>query len=200
MEQYPSNSNKSKEQKQVQAREKKVEKAITGQARQRKKSSTRKLADVFLSEDVDSVKSYIMTDVVIPNVKKFIDDVVSNAVHMFLYGDTVSTSRSIPGSKIAYDKIGSPSRATVRPTYGPAAYDFDDVVVDTRGEAEAIISQMDDLMETYGMVSVADLLDLCGITSRFTDNKYGWTDIRSAQAVRIRDGYAIKMPKPKPLD
>lgn len=51
---------------------------------------------------------------------------------------------------------------------------------------------MDELIDTYKLVSVADLKDLVGITGNYTDNRYGWTSIRSAEVVRVRDGYTIK--------
>ena len=51
-------------------------------------------------------------------------------------------------------------------------------------------------INTYGIASVADLYDLAGITCRsYTANKYGWTDIRSAKVVRIRDGYILELPR-----
>ena len=59
---------------------------------------------------------------------------------------------------------------------------------------------MDEMISVYGIVSVADLYDLIGVTGNYTDNKYGWTDIRSASVVRVRDGYIVKMPKAMPLD
>ena len=55
-------------------------------------------------------------------------------------------------------------------------------------------------MDTYGLVRVADLKDLVGISDNYTDNKYGWTNIRNAEIVRVRDGYMIKMPKAVPID
>ena len=58
---------------------------------------------------------------------------------------------------------------------------------------------MDEIMEEYGIVRVADLFDLVGITGDYTDNKYGWTNIRSAEVVRVRDGYKIKMPRAMPI-
>jgi hypothetical protein len=50
------------------------------------------------------------------------------------------------------------------------------------------------------LVSVADLYDLVGVTGNYTDNKYGWTDIRSASVIRVRDGYMLKLPKALPLN
>ena len=67
-------------------------------------------------------------------------------------------------------------------------------------EAEEVITKMDELIDTYGMVSVADLYDLVGKTSEYTDNKYGWTNIRTAEVIRVRDGYMLKLPKVTPIN
>ena len=74
-------------------------------------------------------------------------------------------------------------------------YDLNDIVLETRGEAEDVLARMDELVEQYGVVSVADLYDLVGITGNYTDNKYGWTNIRNAEPIRVRDGYLLKLPK-----
>ena len=79
-------------------------------------------------------------------------------------------------------------------------YDQGNVVVNSRADAEAVIEQMDGIMETYGMVSVADLYDLVGMSSNCTEYNYGWTNIRNAEPVRLRDGgWMIKMPKAIPI-
>ena len=58
---------------------------------------------------------------------------------------------------------------------------------------------MDELIKEYGQVAVADLYDLVGITGSYTDNKYGWTNLRNAEAIRDRDGYLLRLPKALPL-
>ena len=58
---------------------------------------------------------------------------------------------------------------------------------------------MDELLETYKMVTVADFYDLVGVTCDYTDNNYGWTSLRSAEVVRVRDGYIIKLPRALPI-
>ena len=59
---------------------------------------------------------------------------------------------------------------------------------------------MDELLETYDIVSVADLYDLVGKTCNYTDNKYGWTNLRNAEPVRVRDGWLLKLPKAGPIN
>lgn len=75
----------------------------------------------------------------------------------------------------------------------------DDIILESRVEAEDVISRMKEIIETYGFVRVTDLYDLVGITGDYTDNKYGWTNIRGAEPVRVRDGYMLKLPKAVPL-
>ena len=66
--------------------------------------------------------------------------------------------------------------------------------------AEDVLERMDELIATYQVVSVADFYDLVGVSGNYTDNKYGWTDIRNASVIRVRDGYMIKLPKALPLN
>ena len=75
----------------------------------------------------------------------------------------------------------------------------DDIILESRVDAEDVISRMKEIIETYGFVRVTDLYDLVGITGDYTDNKYGWTNIRGAEPVRVRDGYMLKLPKAVPL-
>lgn len=81
-----------------------------------------------------------------------------------------------------------------------ARHDFDDILFESRGEAEDVLSYLVDLTIDYGVASVADFYDLSGIESQFTDNKYGWTNLRDACIDRVRNGYIIRLPQAKPLD
>lgn len=204
MENYKPNSHKSKEEQQEALAERKVEKVIKGSAKTKKRSDVKKFADVFISEDAGNVKSYILMDVLIPAIKKAISDIVTNGIDMMLYGEAGRSKKKSPASKISYrsyyesdnDRRRDYSSIRTRSTY-----EYDDIVLDNRGEAESVLSTMDELVETYGMVSVADLYELVGIQGSYTDNKYGWTkNIRNASVVRVRDGYLLKLPKALPFD
>ena len=199
---YKPNSFKSKAEA-VQAKDKKVEKVISGTAKTRKKSDIRKFTDVFVSEDIDNVKSYVISDVLVPAIKKTVVDVVTNTINMIFYGGTNGqASTKSTASKVSYRSYydSKPETRGHRETRTITGYGYDDIVLESRGEAENVLERMDELIATYGMVSVADMYDLVDIQSRYTDNKYGWTDIRSAHIVRVTDGYVIKMPKALPID
>lgn len=201
MDNYKPNSHKSKEEQKESTSEKKVEKVISGTAKSKKKNEIQKFADVFISEDVNNVKSYILLDVLIPAIKKAVSDIVTNGIDMILYGESEKTKKNSTSSKISYRSYYDNDR---KYSYNSSAvkreYSYDDIILDNRGEAEDVLARMDELVATYGIASVADLYDLVGITGNYTDNKYGWTDVRSATVVRTRDGYLIKLPKVLPLN
>lgn len=198
MEEYTPNSHKFKAEI---AEKKKVEKVVKGKVGTRKKTGVRKLTDIFVSEDAANVKSYILMDVLIPSVKKAVSDIVTNGIDMILYGESGRTKKTSPSSKISYRSYYERDDERYRESRkAKTGYSYDEIVLETRGEAEEVLTRMDELIETYGMVSVADLYDLVGITCNYTDNKYGWTSIRNAEPVRIRDGYMLKLSRPIPIN
>lgn len=207
MEDYKPNSHLSKTEKaeKVDAEvvsEKKVEKVVHGSVKSKKKSGIQKMADAFIQEDAQNVKSYIFMEVLIPALKKAISDVVTNGIDMILYGETGRSRKSSPGSKVSYRSYYDDRRDDRRAVRSSrsSGYDYDDVIIDNRGEAEEVLSRMDEILDKYGVVSVADFYDLVGIAGRYTDNKYGWTNLQNASVVRVRDGYVIKLPRALGID
>lgn len=196
MEEYASNSHRSKQLAKEEPEKKKVEAVVTGVAKPRK-NEVKKLASIFLAEDISNVKSYILMDIVVPAVKDAIEDVI----HMLLRGEG-SRKKSTNASKVSYrsyyDRDGD------RRDYPKAAksvFDYEEILFETRGDAEAVLDAMNDIIKMFGSVSVADFYDLAKIqTSNYTANKYGWTDIYGCKAVRVRDGYILKLPRPIPLN
>nr|DAF25788.1 MAG TPA: replication protein [Caudoviricetes sp.] len=197
-EEYKSNSHKSKSD--VRKEDKKIEKVATGKVKTKKKSGVNKLSEVFVTEDISSVKDYILYDVLLPAAKKTLSEIVSNGIDMLLYGETKSKSKS-RGSKISYSKYYDDREDDYRRSSRRRAvgYDYEDVILESRREAEEVLNRMEDLIDSYGVVSVADLYDLVGISGKYTDNKYGWTNLRDADIERTRDGYLLVFPRVKPL-
>lgn len=195
MSEYKSNSHRSRE---IEREEKKVERVVKGQVKSKKKN---KFADTFISEDAASVKEYIIFDVLIPAAKNAISDMVTTGIQMMLYGEVRGGSKS-KGSKVSYSKYYDDRRDRDydRRSRTRSGYDYDEIILESRAEAEEVLNSMDDLLERYGLVSVADLYDLVGVTGNYTDNKYGWTNLRHASVQRLRDGYLLKLPRAIPLD
>ncbi|FAA01395.1 MAG TPA: hypothetical protein [Siphovirus UK_ancient_CT89] len=45
--------------------------------------------------------------------------------------------------------------------------------------------------------TVGDLYGMAGISQTYTDENWGWRDLRGARAVRARNGYILDLPKPE---
>lgn len=178
---------------------KKVEKVVKGTVKKKKKSEVSKFKDVFISEDANSVKNYIFMDVLVPSIKKALSDIVKDGIDMILYGDKRSGNRS-NSSRVSYRDYSSGSGRRENNRSTRTNYDFADLVYDTRSEAESVLASMDEIMDTYNVVTVADMYDLSGVTCNYTDNKYGWRNISNAQVIHGRDGYIIKMPRVVSID
>lgn len=194
MEDYKPNSYKSKKE---MGEKKEVRKVTHGNAKVKKKSGLTKFTDIFIQDDIENVKSYIVTDVLIPAGKKLISDVVNS----ILYPGGGNRNNN-PASKVHYTSYNSIS-SNPTPRYSGGArrtYDYDDLVFPTRADAEAVLMGMDEILNQYTVVSVADFYDLAGATGSYTDNKYGWSDIRSAHIERVRDGYIVRLPRAMPID
>ena len=198
---YKPNSHRSKVDQKEQPNEKKVQKVVRGKVKTKKKKTS--LKDVFISEDAANVKSYVFMDVLVPAVKKAISDIVRDGIDMILYGEARSRKSSSNASYVSYRSYSDRDRREER-RYSDSrvrsAYSYDDIILETRGEAEDVLTRMDELIDTYGIVSVADMYDLVGISGNYTDNKYGWTNLRNAEPVLVRDGYMLKLPKPGPIN
>ena len=95
---YKPNSNRFKEeQKSNQIDKPKVEKVVQGSVKT-KNNVIRKLAHDFISEDVPSIKQYLIMDVIIPTIKDAIVDTVS----MLMYGKPGVHRSHSTASKVNY--------------------------------------------------------------------------------------------------
>lgn len=194
---YPSNSHKSKElaaeQKTTDER-KKIEPVVTAPVKMKKKTGFGKVIGNFIAEDARDIKSYLVSDVIVPTIKKTISDTVDT----ILFGGS-RKNRSVAGRVSYRSYYDEPRSRDIREPVTAVSYSYEDITIDSRGEAEEVLSRLNELIDTYQIASVADLYDLVGLTGNYTDNKYGWTNLSTADVVRVRDGYKIKLPRPCPI-
>lgn len=187
---YKPNSHKSKAEEQA-AKGKKIDKVVTNPVKM-KKSGIRTVKDVILSGDGEDVKTYVVWDILVPTVKRAISEIVD----MIIWGKNGKRGKGSNSDYVAYNKFSDP-RHDHRRDNGPAKvrYTYRDITIETRGEAESVLRQMQDIVAEYGMVSIADLYEMVGETGAHTDHNYGWTDLRNVGISRGRDGYMLDLPK-----
>lgn len=180
-------------------------KVISGEVIQRKKPLLRRIGNAFRGDDMQSVGSYVVGDIMVPALKTLISDMVSQGIERAMFGDSAprrgTTGRS--SSYTAYNRYSSSPARTEPRTVSPrnrASHDFSEIILPERGDAQDVLDRLTDLVDNYGDASVAALYQLVGVTGSYTDDKWGWTDLRGATTRRIREGWLLELPRPQPLD
>jgi len=215
MSEFPSNRNRDKTKITKPNEEKKrVEQVTQGQVERRKKPLGKRLTETFVGGDAKSVWAFVALDVMVPAAKDMLADAVSQGVERMIFGEAQSTGRRTGrrpsgGPHISYNKYSGGARRLGPPDEksrhelsrrARASHDFDEIILSTRVEAEEVIERMCDLVDKYEAATVADLYDLIGVSGTYTDDKWGWMDLRTASTRRVRNGYLLNLPAPDPLD
>lgn len=195
---------------------KNVERITTNDAVRRKTPLSRRFMATFVRGDARQAWLDVISDVLVPAAKDMAADAVTQGFERMIYGETRSKSRrssfgSGITSRVSYGNYHSPvgrasglsqRRDEERPISrrSRAAHEFDEIILPTRAEAEEVIDRLFDLVSRYEVATVSDLYSLVGVTGEYTDEKWGWDDIRGASVSRIREGYLLDLPKPRALD
>lgn len=197
---------------------KKVEQVVRTEVVRRKKPLGKRFMETFIGTDPRSVWGFVAIDVLIPAAKDMVADAVSQGVERMIFGDARSTSRRggprHGGPYINYSGYSKPRSISRRLTpmdprdeprqnisrRARVSHDFDEIILETRVEAEEVIDRLYDLVSKYEMATVADLYELVGIPINYTDDKWGWMELPGAGVSRVRQGYLLNLPRPEPLN
>ena len=74
-----------------------------------------------------------------------------------------------------------------------------EIVFEHRNNALVALSNLEDIFDRYGVVSVGDLYDEAAIKCDYTCSRFGWKDydaIHNAKVVKVKGGYMIDLPEP----
>ena len=154
MPEYPDNSHSAREN--TSPPSKRVEKVVNGTAKTRKQSEVKKFAGIFMPDEVGDVKTFIITDVVIPGLKNAIADVVS----IVLFGEAGRIgTRKNAGSKVSYQRYYDDPRRDDRRNYNQrprpvAGFEFDDIIFDNRGDADLVLDQLESAMTGWTAATI----------------------------------------------
>lgn len=203
MENYAANSHKAKaEAAKQQSPERKNEKVTKGTVSIRKKSPAAKFVETFIQEDAKTMRGYLLDDVVVPAIKTTISDVVKNTIDMMFWGKSGRPRSNMPASRIqytSYSKQQSLQARQIQQQPKASSYEFDEFEFNDRQDAIDVRDRMVEQLGIYQMVSVADFKDFAGVDPKYmkyTDNKYGWTDLSNAEVVHVPGGkWKIDFPK-----
>lgn len=173
-----------------------------------KKSFGQKFKETFLSEDIDSVKDWLLLDVIIPGMK----DIMADTVQMFLFGESYGGRRRNSYRDDYYDYRGSSyyrskSRRRGRERnrrredyYSESKADYRNIVLRSKEAAEQIVEELRGRIRSEGSVSIAELFDLVNVAGDYTDNGWGWKHEDEIGIRRVRNGYLIDVCEARYLD
>lgn len=177
-------------------------KVVTQKVVIKKKSFGQKLVDIFIADDMEHVKGFIFEDVIIPSIKRAISQGVTGAINMILFGSNVATTGGDEfGGKYnqrtpywKYSTNSTPAPA-VRPLV--SRFDTNDIILQSREDAEIVVTELTRYIEEFGFVSVAYLYGLVGITAPPTAYNYGWRDLNTYRIRPTLNGtWALDLPRP----
>jgi hypothetical protein len=203
---FPPNSEASKRSPES---DKDVQRVTSSDPIRKRKPLRRQFSDRFISGDMRTAISYVIFDVLLPAARDTIVEAGSAGIEKLIFGDARRRGATPPQSGsygyVQYNRysggrspvMSSAQRAMSR--QARARHDFDEIVLESRIEAEEVIDRLFDLVSRYESATVADLYELVGLASTHTDNKWGWFDVRGAGVSRTRDGYLLDLPEPVPL-
>lgn len=194
-------------------KEKKVESVVTNDVAKRKKSLLKRFTSIFIGGDSKTVFQYVISEVLVPQAKDMITEAASSGFERLIYGESRpgrrhgSSGRSGSGP-VQYNRyavrgnnpLGRSGSDDRRPTAQPRTQSVDDILLATRVEAETVLDRLYDLLKQYECASVADLYSLVGLSSNYTDQKWGWTELHGSNIRRVSDGYILELPKTVSLD
>lgn len=209
-EQYPSNSYSKQSIQQSETTDKPVKKIRqVAKGKVRKQGLVRKLMRYIVEDTIESAKERTLADIIVPGIKTLIFDAFTDTLDLVLFGGSGDVSRSSrrasngrKDGRTSYDKYydDKKRRGHSRGPYRDLPNDPDDIIMDTRREAQNVLEELDYMIHKYGQASIADFYDIVGVTSEFTDNHYGWTSIRDAGIRPVREGFLIVLPRTHVLD
>lgn len=209
---YPSNSHKEREGPPPKQEPKKIQPVVSGEVHRRRKPIGKRFVELFGGRQVFSGAAL---DVLLPSARDTAVDYFNTIIDRIFYPNEMRTGYRRGASRYSgssnytnYQRYssGTSIRGNPRDDRRPipertrAITSYEEVILETRHEADEVLERMYDLLSQYERVSIADLNQLVGVTGPFTDQNWGWTSLHGSRVTRIRSGYLLDLPKPEPLE
>lgn len=217
---YAGNSNKSKKapprefaEETVEAtpqEPKKVESVVEGKVIRKKTGWWKKVGQSLTSDESRGVGSYVLEEILLPAFKSMIFEAITGGSERAIFGDTRGRALGPNAYRVGtnYNNIstGSVNRSPGSnrdrgiSRSGRRNHQLDKIIIESRVEALEVLERLSDLVDKYGTASLADFYDLIDVDSNFVDQKWGWDNLSTARAQKVRGGYFLDLPRPEPLD
>lgn len=200
--QFPSNSRMKEES----PKKDRLEKVVSGEITIKKESIGKRIAKLFIAEDIQDVRRYVIQDILIPGAKT----AMLSALEMLFFARTsgyysgrpFDYNRASQKQAPRYSYSSSPVRQSSGPIYAEpsTSSSIKPIYFRSRKDAQVVYAAMLEQVERYGEVTVMQYYDLCGTDSNFSDDKWGWRDISRVRILPSRAGYILDLGSPAYLE
>ncbi len=209
----PNNSDKAAQGAKTEGKEKKKLAPLVskGSVAKKKRTVADKFKDAFLGEG-ENLGDYIMYDVLVPAFRDTVSEMGFGIIERLFGNGRSSRSRGnvVRDRGRSYVSYNSSSRNDKDRDRGRddrrdidresrARHSFAKVVFTNKWEAEDVLAHLVDMILEYGEATVRSFYELSNIEADYTDDRYGWTNLRDAYVERTRNGYVIVFPQTRPL-
>ncbi|MBO7452167.1 MAG: hypothetical protein J6U54_17705 [Clostridiales bacterium] len=174
----------------------------------------RRIREVFIAEDLGTVKGKVFEGVVVPSIKDFIVNVVTNTVTMIFYGEKAVVNKGIQsswlggsGKRVSYSSYYASSlNGDISKKLSPdMVTSYAEPLFSTFEEAKDCLSDLVEMLDNYPQVTVSDLYShetvvKNGYRNEAVFNKWGWKNLGNAHVSATPNGYTLNLPKPKHLE
>lgn len=173
------------------------------------------------SDDFAELVAYAWDDVIVPGVSKLLSDILHQGVDQFIYhGEKTGRKNTlITGGSMSYKDYAasfynrSKTSSSNKGLSDGKGFVTADIYLESRGDAEALLEYMNDMITEYGKVSVnafyeevSNIIAAYGednptvIRPKWSDTQYGWRSLKGAKYVKQKGRYySVMLPPAKKI-
>lgn len=188
----------------------KIKPVLDKKPKKRKKGLMERLVVGFLGPDgLPGIGSYLNEEIIVPSIKNIIVEAVTSGINMAVFGDHAKPSVSNRNRTTYRPETNYASRTSKYTSTRPEPsrkrpdmirsikYGVDEYPIESRMDANNVLTMLRGYADTYDYVSVAEYYELLGVEPTHTDHNFGWSFDTVAKAVvtPLRGGgYIINLP------
>jgi hypothetical protein len=183
---------------------KKVEPLVGSSATRARPVRTR-FFDFMFAESPKTIMKNVLANVIVPRAKAGLEEAGNNFLASMFWGDPSNRPMSnvvrgtvVRGGMVNYSGIsqGMMPQQMAQAASPPTGGNYNDIVFGSLQDAEVVLAGMYALLNDYRIVALGDLKEMSNQPTAPSDNGFGWMSLDGARISKVRDGYALELPRP----
>lgn len=170
----------------------------------------RRIKEIFIAEDLSTVKHKVFETVVVPSIKDFLYTIGTSTLGLIFYGESAVKAKNsfqstfLSGGKyVSYSSYHSAPEKKLAPGMVTG---YVEPLFDSYEDAKDCLNDMLEILDQYPELTVSDLYSHAtvaknGYRNEAVYNKWGWKNLGNAHVTMATNGngYVLNLPRPKQL-